>query len=65
MTLFYRDGLEVVKHLFSNPVFTNCMELDPYKLLETETGLCVFGEFMSAEYAWRYVVRVCLFIRHQ
>lgn len=59
MTLFWRDGLEVVKHLFANPVFANCMEFDAYKLLDNDTGLRVFGEFMSAEYAWNYVVCAC------
>lgn len=43
MTLFWRDGLEVVKHLFANPVFANCMEFDAYKLLDNDTGLCLFG----------------------
>ena len=56
MTLYWRDGLEVVKHLFTNPIFATCIEMNPYKLLEVETGLCIYGEFMSAEYAWNYQV---------
>jgi hypothetical protein len=34
------------------------MELDAYKLIDEETGQRVFGEFMSGEYAWDYVVRL-------
>jgi Plavaka transposase len=34
ITLYWRDGLEVIKHLFSNPVFANCMEFDAYRLVE-------------------------------
>jgi hypothetical protein len=60
MTLYWRDGLEVIKHLFANPVFANCMETNPYQLLEADTGLRVYGEFMSAEYAWNY--QVCSFL---
>jgi hypothetical protein len=56
ITLYWRDGLEVIKHLFSNPVFANCMEFDAYRLVERETNLQVFGEFMSAKYAWDYLV---------
>ena len=61
ITLYWRDGLEVIKHLFSNPVFTHCMELDPYKLIDQETGQRVFGEFMSGEYAWDYIVRLGIY----
>jgi hypothetical protein len=56
MTLYWRDGLEVVKYLFANPVFATCMETDAYKLVDVETALPVFGEFMGAEYAWSYQV---------
>ena len=32
------------------------MEFDTYQLRDLETGQQIFGEFMSAEYAWNYVV---------
>ena len=57
ITLYWHNVLEVIKHLFSNPVFAHCMEFDAYQLHDPETGQWVFGEFMSAEYAWDYVVR--------
>jgi hypothetical protein len=32
------------------------MEFDAYRLFDQETNLQAYGEFMSAEYAWDYVV---------
>jgi hypothetical protein len=58
MTLYWCDGLKVVKYLFANPVFATCMEMTPYKLLDKETGLPVYGEFMSGDFAWEYQVSV-------
>ncbi|KAG2069819.1 hypothetical protein BDR04DRAFT_1128692 [Suillus decipiens] len=29
--LYWRDGLDVVKHLFANPVFMPCMDFQPYR----------------------------------
>ena len=34
MIVYWRDGLEVAAHLFSNPIFANCLELNPYWLFE-------------------------------
>jgi len=41
---------------FLESCFRNCMELDAYRLFDQETNLQAYGEFMSAEYAWDYVV---------
>jgi hypothetical protein len=57
LILYWRDGLALIKQLFANPVFAGCMEVTPYKLLDNETNLRVYGEFMSAEFAWNYHVR--------
>ncbi|KAI5985926.1 hypothetical protein F5J12DRAFT_787323 [Pisolithus orientalis] len=32
--LYWHNGLEVVEHLFSNPVFVQCMDISPYKEFE-------------------------------
>lgn len=56
MILYYRDGLDLIKYLFSNPNFANCMEYDAFELVDPETQLRVYGEFLSAQYAWRYQV---------
>jgi hypothetical protein len=52
MIVYWRDGLEVAAHLFSNPIFANCLELNPYRLFEGTDR--VYGEFMSGDFAWDY-----------
>ncbi|KAI6030264.1 hypothetical protein EDC04DRAFT_2572245 [Pisolithus marmoratus] len=56
--LYWHDGLEVVKHLFSNLVFAHCMDMHPYQEFEeTVNGVeHVYGEFMSADHAWEIQV---------
>jgi hypothetical protein len=54
MTLYWRDGLQVIGYLFSNPVFANSMEYTPYKLLDDK--IQAFSEFMSGQVAWDYHV---------
>jgi len=56
MMLFWWDGLDVVTHLFANPIFANSMETTPYKLFEQEDNVRAYGEFMSAQFAWDYHV---------
>lgn len=62
ITLYWRDGLEVVKNLFSNPVFAGCLEVTPYRLIEEETGERAYGEFMSGAFAWNYQVHPITFV---
>ena len=60
LVLYWRDGLEVVKHLFSNPVFASCIDFDPYREYEKASDghqERVYGEFMSADHAWEIQVR--------
>ncbi|KAF7980145.1 hypothetical protein HWV62_39591 [Athelia sp. TMB] len=55
MVLYYRDGLEVIKFLYSNPVFSKCMDYTPYRLTDPhEKGQRVYGDFMSGDFAWEY-----------
>lgn len=58
MVLYWRDGLEVIEQLFANPVFAQCIPYDAYQLVDPTTNLRVYGDFMSAEFAWNYQVRV-------
>ncbi|KAH7903383.1 hypothetical protein BJ138DRAFT_1138745 [Hygrophoropsis aurantiaca] len=51
MHLIYRDGLEVVKHLFANPVFANNMSYDLHVVYDG--GNCEYGEWMTGEEAHR------------
>ncbi|KAG1802822.1 uncharacterized protein HD556DRAFT_1489651 [Suillus plorans] len=39
LMLYWRDGLEVVKHLFANPVFAPCIDFQPYQEFEAFTVL--------------------------
>ncbi|KAG1749362.1 hypothetical protein EDB19DRAFT_1904877 [Suillus lakei] len=52
LVLYWRDGLEVVKHLFANPVFGPCMNFQLYQEFEGADGQQAYGEFMSADLAW-------------
>ncbi|KAG2368995.1 hypothetical protein BDR07DRAFT_1447977 [Suillus spraguei] len=47
LMLYWRDGLEVVKYLFSNPAFRPCMDFLPYREYEV-----INGQFMSADVTW-------------
>ncbi|KAG6913058.1 hypothetical protein DXG01_010002, partial [Tephrocybe rancida] len=55
ITIFWRDPLEVVKALYSNPIFTPCIELNPYKLYPSlDSDDRMYTEFMSGDFAWDY-----------
>ncbi|KAG1876683.1 hypothetical protein DFJ58DRAFT_909883 [Suillus subalutaceus] len=47
--LIWRDALEVVHHIFGNPIFANHMEYDPYEI--KDNGEREYGEWMSCEQA--------------
>jgi hypothetical protein len=51
MFLYWRDGLEVVRYLFSNPIFKNCIQLTPYHAFD-HLNRRMWGEFMSGDVAW-------------
>ncbi|EGN98517.1 hypothetical protein SERLA73DRAFT_153550 [Serpula lacrymans var. lacrymans S7.3] len=51
MILLYCDGLEVVKALFGNPIFTKHMMYNPRCEWNTQ-GLREYGEWMPGDYAW-------------
>jgi len=55
LMLYWRDGLDVVKHLFSNPVFASCIDFQPFQEFEAD-GQRAYGEFMSADLAWEIQV---------
>ncbi|KAG1857459.1 hypothetical protein F4604DRAFT_1589911, partial [Suillus subluteus] len=54
LMLYWRDGLKVVKHLFSNPVFGPSMDFQPYREYKVIDGCSqrMYGEFMSMDVAW-------------
>lgn len=61
IVLYWRDALEVAAHMASNPVFAQALEYDPYQLYDTSGTVRerVYGEFLSANWAWDYQVCVC------
>ncbi|KAG1802059.1 uncharacterized protein HD556DRAFT_1493884 [Suillus plorans] len=50
VNLIWRDALEVVHHIFGNPIFANHMEYDPYEI--NDDGEREYGEWMSCEHAF-------------
>ncbi|KAF9470364.1 hypothetical protein BDN70DRAFT_763056, partial [Pholiota conissans] len=49
------DPIELVAQLFSNPVFTGHIEMDPYRLSSaSQPNECIYSEYMSADVAWEY-----------
>ncbi|KAG1779278.1 hypothetical protein EV702DRAFT_1178461 [Suillus placidus] len=50
VNLIWRDALEVVHHIFGNPIFANHMEYDPYEI--NDGGEHEYGEWMSSEHAF-------------
>lgn len=62
MVLYWRDAVEVTKQLFSNPIFARSMDMSPYRHHSADNNERVYGEFMSADMAWEYAVRLQLII---
>jgi Plavaka transposase len=54
--LIWRDALEVVKQLFSDPIFTNHMTYTPHVV--NVGNQREYGDYMSADMAWRIQVRL-------
>ncbi|KAG1804964.1 uncharacterized protein HD556DRAFT_1283310 [Suillus plorans] len=50
MELIWRDGLEVVKDLFANPIFSNHMMYDPHLVMTGSER--EYGEFFTSERAF-------------
>ncbi|KAG1720172.1 hypothetical protein EDB19DRAFT_1965769 [Suillus lakei] len=49
--LIWRDALDVVKQLFSNPTFANHMTFDPHVVQVGDQR--EYGDYMSADMAWK------------
>lgn len=57
ITLFWRNTLTVVQDLYRNPIFSSCLEKNPYKLyMSADPSAQVYSEFMSGDFAWNYQV---------
>ncbi|KAG2043528.1 hypothetical protein BDR03DRAFT_851704, partial [Suillus americanus] len=53
--LIWRDALEVIKQLFSDPVFANHITFQPHVV--NTRGQREYGDYMSADMAWKIQVR--------
>lgn len=54
LQLIWRDALEVVKQLFSDPVFANHITFQPHVV--NTGGQREYGDYMSADMAWKIQV---------
>lgn len=55
--LFYRDTVECLEVLLSNPLFKNSIDFSPYRVFTTAERLVrVYREWMSADHAWQLQV---------
>ncbi|KAG1893228.1 uncharacterized protein F5891DRAFT_1131356 [Suillus fuscotomentosus] len=57
--LIWRDSLEVVKQLFSNPVYANHMCYDPHHIYNGQER--EIGEFWTSDDAWN--IQACIYFR--
>lgn len=55
--LLYRDTVECLEALLSNPLFRNSIDFRPYRVFTTAERLVrVYTEWMSADHAWQLQV---------
>lgn len=59
MRLFYRDTVECLQTLLSNPLFTNAIDFTPYRVFTTAQRLVrIYTEWMSCDIAWEMQVGI-------
>jgi len=47
--LYWCNALEVMREIFGNPIFSQCMEYNPYTILDGDEQ--EYGEWMSGDEA--------------
>jgi hypothetical protein len=58
--LIWRDGLEVTKQLFTNPIYAKHMCYDPHHIYQGQERQ--IGEFWTSDDAWKIQVSSCAFV---
>jgi hypothetical protein len=58
--LIWRDGLEVTKQLFANPIYAKHMCYDPHHIYQGQEHQ--IGEFWTSDDAWKIQVSSCTFV---
>ena len=57
IVLYYRDGLECFRYLFSHPIFQGCMDFAPRRVWTSEDRTSrLYSEIMTGDFAWRVQV---------
>ena len=56
LTLMSRDLNDVIDYLYSNPSFSDDMDMVPYQIYESDGKSRVYHEIMSGDLAWEYQV---------
>jgi len=59
--LIWRDGLETVRSIVSNPVFVNNIAFDPIEIQQGNTRK--YGEWFTSQEAFRIQVRIANIVR--
>ena len=58
--LYYRDPLQCVQSLMSNPMHTDHLDFIPYRAYQTaEKQIRVYSEWLSGDVAWQAQVCTC------
>ena len=59
--LYYRDGLECFKYLFSHPIFQGCMDFAPQHHWDSEErSTRLYSDIMTGDFVWDIQVRFYL-----
>ena len=59
LVLYYRDGLEVFKHIFGNPEFRNSMSFIPQKIYSNhDKEIRIYTEMFTGDWAWEAQVNM-------
>jgi hypothetical protein len=57
MDLFYRDSLDCLETLLSNPLLTDQIDFSPYRVYKTAERLVrIYSEWMTGDGAWQMQV---------
>jgi Plavaka transposase len=63
VTLYYRDALDCLESLFSNPIFNDHMDFAPYKLYKSADKLeRIYSEWMTGDSPWEMQVLHAFFL---
>ena len=59
LVLYYRDGLEVFKHIFGNPEFKDHMSFIPQKIYSShDKEVQIYTEMFTGDWIWEAQVGI-------